>query len=134
MLIIAITITALIGVGVTSFVASKKAAEDYPIYSYHAYTLAHAGVEFAIRYAHDNQPYFSLSPYTYITQYVSPCSQGTSVNWKKINLPPGFTKDDKGEIYISLEGNCSPSCILHSCGKYGAAICEIKLNNFQSYL
>lgn len=143
MLIIAIIITALIGVGVTSFVASKKATEDYPIYSYQAYLLANAGVEFAIRYAHDNQPNFVLFPNTYITQYASPCSAGTSTNWKKITLPAGFTKDDKGELYISLEltTGCSCTkplapgcvCILHSCGKYGAAICEIKLNNFQEY-
>lgn len=143
MLIIAITITALIGAGITSFMASKKATKDYSIYSYQAYTLAHAGIEFAIRYAHDNRVDFVLNPNNYITSYVSSCVAGTSANWKRINLPSGFTKDDQGELYISLEltSGCSCTnpivpgcvCILHSCGKYGAAIREIKLYNFQNY-
>ena len=138
-LIIAITITALTGAGIASFISSKKATEDYPVYSYQAYLLAHAGVEFAIRYAHDNKEGFASSPYTYIFLYNSsnPCissSLNTTI-WKQVNLPDGFTKDNKGTLYISLEYLAGPpaSYTLHACGKYGGATREIKLNNFQTF-
>jgi hypothetical protein len=138
MLIVAILITGLIGAGITSFMASKKASEELPLYSYQAYLLAHAGVEFTIRYIHDNKDGFKNYPNSYIFAYdtANQCTAATldtTNHWKQINLPSGFTKDDRGTLYVSLEGNCSPSCVLHSCGKYGAAIREIKLYNFQSY-
>lgn len=144
-LIVAITITALIGAGITSFMASKKASEELPLYSYQAYLLAHAGVEFAIRYIHDNKDGFKNSPNAYIFAYdaANQCTAATldtTNHWKQINLPSGFTKEitpgKEGTLYISLEGNCSVlplGCTLHSCGRYGAAIREIKLHNFQYY-
>jgi len=141
-LIICIVITGLIGAGITSLVASKKASEDYPIYSHQAYLLAHTGIEFAIRYVHDNSQQFTANlpstSYAFIFQYNSanPCtsaSMSTTI-WKQINLPDEFTKDNsRAALYISLEGNCASRCILHSCGKFGGAVREVKLNNFQSY-
>jgi hypothetical protein len=137
-LVIAITITALIGAGITSFMASKKASEELPLYSYQAYLLAHAGVEFAIRYVRDNKDGFKNNPNSYIFAYdaTNQCTAtalDTTNHWKQINLPSGFTKDDRGTLYVSLEGNCLSSCVLHSCGKYGAAVREIRLHNFRYY-
>ena len=144
-LIVAILITALIGAGITSFMASKKSSADLPIYSHQAYLLAHAGIEFTTRYIHDNKETFALNPpasyANFIPQYGAsgnPANLCTAVPinetyWKRIYFPSGFTKDDKGELFISLEGNCSDLCTLHSCGRYGAAAREVKLYNFQEY-
>ena len=101
-LVVAITITALIGAGITSFMASKKASEELPVFSYQAYLLAHTGIEFATRYAHDNKADFNLNPTNYIKTFdISNLCTATTMNptyWKQINLPSGFTKDDRGTL------------------------------------
>ncbi len=146
-LIIVITVTALIGAGVVSFMGAKQKSYPYQVQSYQAYMIAHSGVEFAVRYAHDNKDGFSTSPGTYIFAYdaTNPCTAATLdavSHWKQVILPAGFA-DGRGSLYISLEltPGCSCttpiapgcSCILHSCVKYGAAVREIRLNNFQAY-
>jgi hypothetical protein len=138
-LIIVITITGLIGAGILSMMGAKQRSYAFQLQSYQAYMLAHAGVEFAIRYAYDNKDGFVLSPNTYIPLYntstPSRCIDPVLdlSQWKQIQLPSDFLNGNFF-LYISLEGNCaSPPCALHSCGKYGAAVREIKLNNFQNY-
>lgn len=54
-LIIAITLTSILGVGIVSFMGAKQKALVPQVQSYQAYAIAHAGIEFAIRYAYDNK-------------------------------------------------------------------------------
>lgn len=54
-LIIAITLTSLLGVGITSFMSAKQQSLVPQLNSFKAYTIAQAGIEFAIRYAYDNK-------------------------------------------------------------------------------
>jgi hypothetical protein len=54
-LIVAITLTSLLGVGITSFMSAKHKTLVPQAKTYQAYTIAHAGIEFAIRYAYDNK-------------------------------------------------------------------------------
>jgi len=54
-LIIAITLTSLLGVGIVSFMGAKQKTLVPQAQTYQAYTIAHAGIEFAIRYAYDNK-------------------------------------------------------------------------------
>ena len=137
-LIIVITITGLIGAGILSMMGAKQRSYVFQLQSYQAYMLAHAGVEFSIRYARDNKDGFISSPNTYIPSYnistPSRCIDSTldPGQWKQLQLPSDFLNGNFF-LYISLEGNCSSSCVLHSCGKYGAAVREIKLSNFQNY-
>jgi hypothetical protein len=130
-LVVAITITALIGAGITSFMASKKASEELPIYSYQAYTLAHAGVEFAIRYAHDNWIDFNLNSANYINN-VTPnaCTTLTGKPIYDSSTPP------KVLFYLCCNDCSSGSTTngwLTSIGVAGAAQKKIVLRNFRSY-
>jgi hypothetical protein len=133
LLVIVITITGIIGAGIISLMGAKQKSYPFQVQSYQAYMLAHTGIEFAIRYAHDNQGGFVLSPNTYIPPYnastPSRCIDPVLdlSQWKQIQLPSDFLHGNFF-LYISLEGN-----VLHSCGKYGAAVREIELNNFQNY-
>jgi hypothetical protein len=54
-LIIAITLTSLLGVGIVSFMGAKQKTLVPQAQTYQAYTIAHAGIEFALRYAYDNK-------------------------------------------------------------------------------
>jgi hypothetical protein len=54
-LIIAITLTSLLGVGIVSFMGAKQKTLVPQAQTYQAYAIAHAGTEFAIRYAYDNK-------------------------------------------------------------------------------
>jgi hypothetical protein len=54
-LIIAITLTSLLGAGIVSFMGAKQKTLVPQAQTYQAYTIAHAGIEFAIRYAYDNK-------------------------------------------------------------------------------
>lgn len=54
-LIVAITLTSLLGVGIISFMGAKQKTLVPQAKTYQAYTIAHAGIEFAIRYAYDNK-------------------------------------------------------------------------------
>jgi Tfp pilus assembly protein PilV len=139
LLVIVITITGVIGAGIISLMGAKQKSYPFQVQSYQAYMLAHAGVEFAIRYAHDNKDGFTSSANTYIPSYntsnPSRCIDPVlnSGQWKQIQLPSDFLNGNFS-LYISLEGNCaSPPCILHACGKYGTSIREITLSNFQRY-
>lgn len=54
-LIVAITLTSLLGVGIVSFMGAKQKTLIPQVQAYQAYAIAHAGIEFAIRYAYDNK-------------------------------------------------------------------------------
>ena len=94
-LIIVITITGLIGAGILSMMGAKQRSYAFQLQSYQAYMLAHAGVEFAIRYACDNKDGFNQ-----IRQYIYPIIQ--------LHLPPGRSIDslwtlDNGNRYNYLQ-------------------------------
>jgi len=54
-LIVAITLTSLLGVGIVSFMGAKQKTLVPQVQTYQSYAIAHAGIEFAIRYAYDNK-------------------------------------------------------------------------------
>jgi hypothetical protein len=54
-LIIAITLTSLLGVGIVSFMSARQKTLVPQAQTYQAYAIANAGIEFAIRYAYDNK-------------------------------------------------------------------------------
>lgn len=54
-LIIAITLTSFLGVGIVSFMGAKQKSLVPQAQSYQAYAIAQAGIEFGIRYAYDNK-------------------------------------------------------------------------------
>jgi hypothetical protein len=128
MLVVAITITALIGAGITSFMASKKASEELPIYSYQAYTLAHAGVEFAIRYAHDNWIDFNLNSINFINSATpSGCTTGAGGTARQV-----YDSSTPARVLFYLCYD-SASDQLTSIGVAGAAQKKVVLRNFRNY-
>ncbi len=54
-LIVVITLTSLLGVGIVSFMGAKQKTLVPQVQAYQAYAIAHAGIEFAVRYAYDNK-------------------------------------------------------------------------------
>ncbi len=68
LLIIAITVFAGVAIGIVTLLRARYESYPYQVQSYQAYALANAGVEFAIRYAKDNNAdptaptSFSLQP------------------------------------------------------------------------
>ncbi len=54
LLIVMITVFAGVAVGVVTLLRARHESYPYQVQSYQAYTLAHAGIEFAIRYAREN--------------------------------------------------------------------------------
>lgn len=67
-LIIMITVFAGVALGFVRLLRTRHESYPYQVQSYQAYTLAHAGVEFATRYAGDNQSGFIINPAAYIPQ------------------------------------------------------------------
>jgi hypothetical protein len=66
-LIIVITFTSFLGIGIASFVSSRQKSLPLMAQSYQAYALANAGIEFATRYVYENWAGFSVNPGAYIT-------------------------------------------------------------------
>lgn len=124
-LIIAITLTSLLGATIASVMGAKQKSYPLQAHSYQAYTLAHSGVEFAIRYAYDNRDGFntsSASPYTYIPQTGSPSSP------KVIDLGDGKT------IELSyLHDTVNHVSKITSIGRYRTAQRKVELINFCNY-
>lgn len=54
-LIVVITLTSLLGAGIVSFMGAKQKTLVPQVQAYQAYAIAHAGIEFAVRYAYDNK-------------------------------------------------------------------------------
>ncbi|OPY79707.1 MAG: hypothetical protein A4E64_00351 [Syntrophorhabdus sp. PtaU1.Bin058] len=130
LLIMSITIIGVIGAGIVSLVGSKHRAYPFQTQSYQAYTLANAGVEFAIRYAHDNWIAFSAGPSTYIPNITPANCTTTHPNIKNV-------KDSSNNTLFYL---CYDSTIgsptydqLTSIGIFGNAQRKIVLSHFQTY-
>jgi hypothetical protein len=130
LLIVAITITALIGAGISSFMASKKASEDLPTYSYKASMLAQSGVEFAVRYAHDNWIDFNINPVSFINNE----SPGTCTT---ATAKPVYDSSTPANVMSYL---CYDSTLgsltygqLTTIGVAGAAQKKIIIRNFRKY-
>lgn len=124
MLIIALTVFAGVAIGVVTLLSSRYLSYPYQVQSYQAYALANAGVEFAIRYAKDNNTdptapnSFSQSPYSYIPNYPA---------YKDFTF-------GNGKFSLSYQAGCPD--MLYSKGTIGNGNVarEVILSNFGSYL
>ena len=122
LLILAITVFAAVAIGIVTLLSLRYQSYPYQVQSYQAYALANAGVEFAIRYAKDNNTdpsaptSFSLQPQLYIP------TDGT------------YKTFSSGNLTFSLK--YVPGCPdrLYSKATYGTATREVILSNFGSYL
>lgn len=121
-LIIAMTLTSLVGVAMVSMMQAKEKSFPAQVHSYQAYALAHAGIEFAIRYAYDNKDDFGAAPYIYLPQ------TGGSLPPKVIDLGGGKT------IELSyLHDTVNQISRLTSIGRYRTAQRKVELTNFCNY-
>jgi len=127
LLVMSITIIGVIGAGVVSLVGSKHRAYPFQTQSYQAYALSNAGVEFAIRYAHDNWIDFSGSLPASATPYIP--SQ-TPVN---CTTATGKAVRDASNTILFYLCYDNASDQLTSIGVYGNAKRKIVLNNFRTY-
>jgi hypothetical protein len=107
-LIVAITLTSLLGVGIISFMGAKQKTLVPQAQTYQAYTIAHAGIEFAIRYAYDNKDDNDF-PNSHFPKTVS---------------------FGGGSFTITYD---STNNIVQSVGVYETASRTIQLTNFRSY-
>ncbi len=122
LLVIAITVFAGIAIGIVTLLRTRYESYPYQVQSYQAYALANAGVEFAIRYAKENNTdpaasdSFTNSPATYISIYPS---------YKDFSF-------GNGTFSLSYQPGCPDR--LYSKGTYGTATREVSVSNFGSYL
>jgi hypothetical protein len=114
-LIIAITLMGLLGAGIASMIGSKQKSYPFQAHSYQAYTIAHAGIEFAIRYAYDNKDGFNGNP----SAYIPSASPGKVMPF--------------GDGTFELTYLTSNNGTLTSVGRFGTAKRTIELTNFRSY-
>lgn len=114
LLIIAITVFASVAIGIVTLLRSRHESYPYQVQSYQAYALAHAGVEFAIRYARDNQNDFIYNMAAYIPQS----------SYKRFTFGNG-----------TFELKYLPGCpdMLYSRGTYGTATREVQVKNFSLF-
>jgi hypothetical protein len=122
LLIIVITITSIIGAGIVSFMGAKQKSYPFQIQSYQAYNLAHAGVEFTIRYAYDNKDGFNSNPTTYIP--LPTAASGKTV------IPFGA---NNGTFELFYDNDVPNRGTLTSIGKFGASQRRVVLRNFRCY-
>jgi type II secretory pathway component PulK len=131
-LIVAITVMSILGAGIASLVGSRQKSYPMQVHSYQAYMAAHAGIEFAIRYAYDNQNDFKTDPAKYIP---------SAPAWKTpITLGP--VNDGRGMLRFRLQYSANNGGTLTSEGHYtvpGAAVDQavarrtVILQNFREY-
>lgn len=108
-LIVAITLTSILGAGVASFMSAKQKSVVPQAQAYQAYAIAHAGIEFAIRYAYDNKDDADF-PGTHLSHKTVAFGGGTfTVNYDQANNQ------------------------LTSVGTYGTATRTVELAKFRSY-
>lgn len=127
LLIMSITIIGLIGAGIVSLVGSKHRAYPYQVQSYQAYTLANAGVEFAIRYVHDNWIAFSNNLPASATPYIP--SQ-TPANCTTATGKAVRDASNTVLFYLCYDNTANQ---LTSIGIFGNAQRKIVLSNFRTY-
>jgi hypothetical protein len=114
LLIIAITVFAAVAIGIVTLLRSRHESYPYQVQSYQAYTLAHAGVEFALGYAKENADNFFQNPVSYI--------------------PPDGKEFRFGNGKFTLR--YIPGCpdTLYSRGTCGMATREVRLTEFGSFV
>jgi hypothetical protein len=120
LLILMITVFAGVAVGVVTLLRARHESYPYQVQSYQAYTLAHAGVEFAIRYARENTN-----------------GNGDYATLMQSYFPPGGRQFKFGNGVFTLTYVPSNSCgqdVLLSRGTSGTATREIKLSHFSSFV
>lgn len=111
-LILIITIIGVLGAGIVSFMGSKQKSYPVQAQAYQALNLAHAGIEFAIRYAYDR--------YNQAGQSAIDCL-GT----------PVVVNFGNGSFEVQYVGGTNYT--LKSIGRSGAAMREVRLNKFPGY-
>lgn len=107
-LVIAITLTSLLGVGIVSFMGTKQKSVVPQAQTYQAYAIAHAGIEFAIRYAYDNKDDNDF-PGAHFPKTVSFGGGTFAITYNEVTNK------------------------LTSVGTYGTASRTVELTNFRSY-
>jgi type II secretory pathway component PulK len=107
-LLIAITLTSLLGVGVVSFMGAKQKTLVSQAQTYQAYAIAHAGIEFAVRYAYDNRE---------------------DNDFPNSHFPKTISFGG-GSFTIAYDG---ANNLVRSTGRYETASRTIELTNFRSY-
>jgi len=107
-LIVAITLTSLLGVGIVSFMGAKQKTLVPQAQTYQAHAIAHAGIEFAIRYAYDNK-YDNDFPNSHFPKTVSYGGGNFTITYDITNN------------------------VVRSVGTYETATRTIELTNFRSY-
>ena len=115
-LIVAITLTSLMGIGVASFLVSKQKSLVPQAQSFKAFSISQAGVEFAIRYAYDNKD-----------RYDFPTVQFP----KKVFVEGGsfrisYIRETSGSLTLTSEGR-------YEIGGQVVAVRTIELRNFGNY-
>lgn len=119
-LIIAMTLIAVLGAGIVSFMGTKQRSYPFQINSYRALNLANAGIECAIRFASDRDLFTNYSAYSY------PNSTWTT-------FTPFGT--DKGTFSISYDFDYTDtSDILYIRGNYAGINREVRLVRFRRYV
>ena len=121
LLILAITVFAGVAVGVVTLLRTRHESYPYQVQSYQAYALAHAGVEFAMRYADDNADDFFVNP----AAYLPPGKEFSYGNGK-------FSLTYRQGTYIQGKWDCRD--ILTSRGTCGTATRAVELLNFSFFV
>jgi len=107
-LIVAITLTSLLGVGIVSFMGAKQKTLVPQVQAYQAHAIAHAGIEFAIRYAYDNKDDNDF-PNAHFPKTISFGGGSFTITYDRINN------------------------VVRSVGTYETASRTIELTNFRNY-
>ena len=121
LLILAITVFAGVAVGVVTLLRTRHESYPYQVQSYQAYALAHAGVEFAMRYADDNADDFFVNP----AAYLPPGKEFSYGNGK-------FSLTYRQGTYTQGKWDCRD--ILTSRGTCGTATRAVELLNFSFFV
>jgi hypothetical protein len=107
-LIVAITLTSLLGVGIVSFMSAKQKTLVPQVQAYQAHAIAQAGIEFAIRYAYDNKDDNDF-PNAHFPKTISFGGGSFTITYDRINN------------------------VVRSVGTYETASRTIELTNFRNY-
>lgn len=114
-LIVVITVVGILGAGIVSFMGVKQRSYPAQAQAYQALNLAHAGIEFAIRYANDRFEENQES----LSESISKCGTGKSINFGNGKFTICY--DDQKQAIKSI-------------GEVGIAKREVWLNKPGSYV
>ena len=103
-----------VAIGIVTLLRTRHESYPYQVQSYQAYTLAHAGVEFALGYAKENVDNFFQNPVSYI--------------------PPDGKEFRFGNGKFTLRYIPGFPDTLYSRGECGTATREVRLTEFGSFV